>query len=119
MSELTLKSESQIQSEMLATLISQLGLNDINPSSVIDLLTQTAASSDFNLMVQISQVSRLNDLNFIRRGDLDLKGTEYGLVGFLPKLQQERSQSSVPSDLRKSQLNSLLPYPHRYKVKPL
>jgi uncharacterized phage protein gp47/JayE len=64
---------------MLAVLIAQLGLNDINPGSVIDILTQAAAQSDFALYYQIAQVSRLADLEAMTGSDLDLKAFEYGL----------------------------------------
>lgn len=80
MSNLTLKSERQIQTSMLATLIARLGLNDINPGSVIDRLTQAAAQSDFALYYQIAQVSRLADIDALTGSDLDLKAFEYGLT---------------------------------------
>lgn len=78
-SNLVLKSERQIQTRMLATLIAQLGLNDINPGSVMDILTQAAAQSDFALYYQIAQVSRLADIESLTGSDLDLKAFEYGL----------------------------------------
>lgn len=80
MPNLTLKSERQIQTKMLATLIARLGLNDINPGSVIDRLTQAAAQSDFALYYQIAQVSRLADIEALTGSDLDLKAFEYGLT---------------------------------------
>lgn len=64
---------------MLATLIAQLGLNDINPGSVIDILTQAAAQSDFALYYQIAQVSRIADIEALTGDELDLKAFEYGL----------------------------------------
>lgn len=79
MPNLVLKSERQIQTNMLAVLIAQLGLNDINPGSVIDILTQAAAQSDFALYYQIAQVSRLSDLEALTGDDLDLKAFEYGI----------------------------------------
>lgn len=80
MPSLLLKSERQIQTEMLSVLIAQLGLNDINPGSVIDVLTQAAAQQDFSLYYQIAQVSRLADLAALTGQDLDIKGFEYGLT---------------------------------------
>lgn len=80
MANLTLKSERQIQTAMLATLISKLGLNDINPGSVIDILTQAASQSDFALYYQIAQVSRLADIEALTGDDLDLKAFEYGIT---------------------------------------
>jgi len=77
---LELKSESQIQSQMLALLISELGLTDINAGSVIDVLTQAAAQEDFALYYQLLQVSKLTDINNLRGDDLDTKGLEFGLT---------------------------------------
>lgn len=82
MPSLTLLSERQIQTAMLAKLIVQLGLNDINPGSVEDVLTQAASQSDFALYYQIAQVSRLADLDSMTGSDLDLKAFEYGLTRF-------------------------------------
>lgn len=76
---LQLKSERQIQSEILARLISQLGLNDVNPGSVIDVLTQAVAQQDFALYYQIAQVSRLVDIDSLTGTDLDNKSFEYGM----------------------------------------
>jgi uncharacterized phage protein gp47/JayE len=76
---LVLKSERQIQAEILARLISQLGLNDINPGSVIDVLTQAVSQQDFALYYQIAQVSRLVDIDSLTGDDLDNKAFEYGL----------------------------------------
>src|SRR6266404_941106 len=80
MSNLTLRSERQIQTRMLATLISRLSLNDINPGSVIDRITQAAAQSDFALYYQIAQVSRLANIDALTGSDLDLKAFEYGIT---------------------------------------
>lgn len=80
MPNLTLKSERQIQTAMLATLIARLGLNDVNPGSVTDVLTQAAAQSDFALYYQIAQVSRLADIEALTGDDLDLKAFEYGIT---------------------------------------
>lgn len=76
---LTLKSERQLQAEILARLISQLGLNDVNPGSVIDVITQAVAQQDFALYYQIAQVSRLVDIDALTGSDLDAKAFEYGL----------------------------------------
>lgn len=80
MADLTLKSERQIQTQILATLIAELGLNDINPGSVLDVLTQAVAQQDFALYYQIAQVSRLADIEALTGDDLDLKAFEYGLT---------------------------------------
>lgn len=82
---LVLKSERQIQAEILARLISQLGLNDVNPGSVTDVITQAVAQQDFALYYQIAQVSRLVDLDALTGDDLDNKAFEYGLERYQPE----------------------------------
>lgn len=79
MPNLNLKSERQIQTSMIAVLVAQLGLNDINPGSVMDVITQAAAQSDFALYYQIAQISRLADVESLTGNDLDLKAFEYGI----------------------------------------
>lgn len=76
---LVLKSERQIQSEIIARLISQLGITDVNPASVMDIITQAVAQQDFALYYQIAQVARLVDIDSLTGSDLDNKAFEYGL----------------------------------------
>lgn len=80
MASFELRSERQIQAEMLSSLIALLNLNDITPGSVIDVMTQAFAQQDFNVLFQVAQLSRLADIEFITRNDLDLKAFEYGLT---------------------------------------
>jgi uncharacterized phage protein gp47/JayE len=91
MPNLVLKSERQIQTSMLAVLIAQLGLNDINPASVIDILTQAAAQSDFAQYYQIAQVSRLADIESLSGTDLELKAFEYGIF----RLTAQKASGSI------------------------
>lgn len=77
---LTLKSERQIQAEILGRLIAQLGINDVNPGSVIDVFTQAIAQQDFALYYQLAQVSRLVDIDALTGDDLDNKAFEYGII---------------------------------------
>ena len=79
MASLELKSERQVQNDLLAGLIAELGLNDINPGSVLDILTQAISQEHFSLYYQIAQVSRLSNLDALTGDDLDLKAFEYGL----------------------------------------
>lgn len=88
---LVLKSERQIQTEILARLISQLGLNDVNPGSVVDVLTQAVAQQDFALYYQIAQVSRLVDIDSLTGDDLDNKAFEYGME----RLQAEKTKGRI------------------------
>lgn len=80
MAKLKLSSERQLQSNLLSTLIAELGLNDINPGSVNDILTQSIAQNDFALMYRIAQVSRLTDIKNVKGDDLDTLGFSYGLT---------------------------------------
>ena len=77
---LTLRSSRQIQTDILNAIISRLGLTDVNPGSVLDLLTQAVAQEDFNQYVQMSQIVRLVDLNSTTGTDLENRAFEYGLT---------------------------------------
>lgn len=88
---LVLKSERQIQAEILARLISQLGINDVNPGSVNDILTQAVAQQDFALYYRIAQVSRLVDIDSLTGDDLDNKAFEYGLT----RNQPEKAKGTI------------------------
>jgi uncharacterized phage protein gp47/JayE len=88
---LVLKSERQIQAEILARLISQLGINDVNPGSVNDVLTQAVAQQDFALYYRIAQVSRLVDIDSLTGDDLDNKSFEYGLT----RNQPEKAKGTI------------------------
>lgn len=76
---LVYKSERQIQTEILARLMTGLGITDVNPGSVNDIITQAVAQQDFALYYQIAQVSRLVDIDSLTGNDLDNKAFEYGL----------------------------------------
>lgn len=78
----TLRSERQIQTRMLAKLISELSLNDITPGSIVDVLTQASAQEDFALYFALAQIARLRDLNALTRADLDNRAFEYGLTRY-------------------------------------
>lgn len=88
---LVLKSERQIQAEILARLIAQLGINDVNPGSVVDVLTQAVAQQDFALYYQLAQVSRLVDIDSLTGDDLDNKAFEYGLT----RNQPEKAKGTI------------------------
>lgn len=83
MANLVLLSERQIQAQILARLIAQLGINDVNAGSVIDVLTQAVSQSDFALYYQIAQLTRLVDLDALTGSDLDSKSFEFGLTRIL------------------------------------
>lgn len=82
---LQLKSARQVQTELLANLIAQLGLTDINPGSVLDVLTSAISQSHFSLYYQIAQVSRLVDIDALTGSDLDNRAFEYGLTRYQPE----------------------------------
>lgn len=77
---LELKSQRQIQAQILAELISLLGLNDVNRGSVLDVLTNAVARQDFAQYYRIAQVSRLINIDALTGSDLDAKAFEYGLT---------------------------------------
>ncbi len=79
---LTLKSERRIQQEIIARILSQLGITDINAGSVLDVLTQAIAQQDFSLYYAIAQISRLSDIDTLSGEDLDNRAFEYGMERF-------------------------------------
>jgi hypothetical protein len=80
MAKLTLKSERQIHTDILAKVLAELGLNDVNSGSVLDILTQAVAQEDFAQYVAMAQIARLVNLDAITGDDLDNKAFEYGLT---------------------------------------
>ena len=77
---LTLKSQRQIQNDILTAIIARIGLTDVNPGSILDVLTQSMAQEDFNQYVQMSQIVRLVDLESTSGEDLENRAFEYGLT---------------------------------------
>lgn len=88
---LVLKSERQIQAEIISRLLAQLGITDVNPGSVVDILTQAVAQQHFALYYQIAQVSRLVDIDALTGDDLDNKAFEYGLT----RNQPEKTKGTI------------------------
>lgn len=88
---LVLKSERMIQTEIVARWIAQLGMTDVNPASVVDVISQSVAQQDFALYYQIAQVSRLVDIDALSGSDLDNKAFEYGLT----RNQPDKAKSTV------------------------
>lgn len=85
MAQLTVKTERQIQVDILTKIIALLGINDVNPASVLDILTAAVAQQGFQQYVSMVQIARLVDLNAISGQDLDNKTFEYGLTRQQPK----------------------------------
>ena len=77
---LRLRSQRQIQTDILNAIIARLGLTDVNPGSILDVLTQAVSQEDFNQYVQMSQIVRLVDLDSTTGVDLDNRSFEYGLI---------------------------------------
>lgn len=77
---LNLLSQRQLQSIFLGKLIAELGLNDVNPGSVVDIISQAIAQQGFSLYYQIAQLTRLVDIDALSGTDLDNKAFEYGLT---------------------------------------
>lgn len=101
MAQLTLKSQRQIQTDLLVQLLAELGLNDANPGSVIDILTNAIAQEDFAQYVQMAQISRLVDLDAITGNDLDNKAFEYGLTRLLAQKATGRINILRPEGFEK------------------
>jgi uncharacterized phage protein gp47/JayE len=80
MSIITLKSENQILSDMIATIFSQTGLTDINPGSVLLTLLEAAARQDFAQYYQLMQAVKNYNLDTTTGTDLDNRAFEYGLT---------------------------------------
>lgn len=80
MANLNLLSQRQLQSIFLGKLIAELGLNDVNPGSVVDIISQAVAQQGFSLYYQIAQLTRLVDIDALSGTDLDNKAFEYGLT---------------------------------------
>jgi uncharacterized phage protein gp47/JayE len=85
MAQLTVKTERQIQMDILTKIIALLGINDINPASVLDILTAAVAQNGFQQYVAMVQIARLVDINAITGQDLDNKAFEYGLTRQQPE----------------------------------
>lgn len=85
MAQLVVKTERQIQIDILTKIIALLGINDINPASVLDILTAAVAQQGFQQYVAMVQIARLVDINAISGQDLDNKAFEYGLIRQLPE----------------------------------
>lgn len=88
MAKITYKSERQIQTDILAKIIAELGLNDVNAGSVLSVITQAVAQEDFAQYVAMAQIARLVNLDAITGEDLDNKAFEYGLTRRLAKKAQ-------------------------------
>lgn len=80
MAKLTFKSTRQIQSDMLAKIISELGINDVNAGSILDVITSAVAQEDFAQYIQMAKIARLVNLDSITGQDLDNKAFEFGLT---------------------------------------
>ena len=77
---LVLKSKLQVKTDILTKIIALLGLNDVNPGSVLDVLSDAIAQEDFAQYVAMAQIARLVNLDEITGSDLDAKAFEYGLT---------------------------------------
>lgn len=85
MPQLVVKTDRQIQIDILTKVIALLGINDVNPASVLDILTSAVAQQGFQQYVAMVQIARLVDLNAITGQDLDNKAFEYGLTRQQPE----------------------------------
>lgn len=105
MGKLVLKSERQIQEAALKTIMAELGINDVNAGSVLDVITQAMAQEDFAQYVQIAQVARLRNLDNLFGEDLDNAAFEYGLTRVLPKKASGKIRIQRPATFTKVSTN--------------
>ena len=80
MADVILKSERQIQADLLASIMEALSINDINPGSVLDILTQAKSQEVFSQYVQIAKIASLRNVNNLTGEDLDNYAFEFGLT---------------------------------------
>lgn len=85
MSVLKLKSEEQIFGDMFARVLSELGINDVNPGSVLSMLLEAAAAEDFEQYMQIMSLLRNFNLDTTTGQDLENKAFEFGLTKIAAK----------------------------------
>lgn len=79
MAQLVLKSTRQVQADLLTKIIADLGINDVNPGSVLDVLTAAFAQEAFAQYIQMAKIARLVNLDAMTGEDLDTKAFEFGL----------------------------------------
>ena len=80
MAKLELKTKNQILSSMIAKLLAETGVSDINPGSIILTLLELAATEDFNQYYQMLNIIRNYNLDTTTGSDLDDRAFEYGLT---------------------------------------
>lgn len=85
MATLALKSKNQILSSMVSKLLTETGINDINPGSVIMTLLELAATEDFQQYFQMLNIIRNYNLDTTTGADLDTRVFELGLVRLLAR----------------------------------
>lgn len=77
---LTLRSKSQIISDFLTVLLAELGLNDINPASVMTTIAEASAQEDFEQYYRMLSIIRNYNIDTTSGADLDIRAFEYGLT---------------------------------------
>jgi len=73
------KSKAQIISDHLTILLAELGLNDINPASVMTTLVESSAQEDFEQYFRMLSIIRNYNLDTTSGEDLDTRAFDYGL----------------------------------------
>lgn len=80
MASFRFKAQRQIQTDILINIIAGLGLNDVNPGSVLDIISNAVAQEDFAAYIEMAKIVRLVDLDALTGQDLDNRAFEYGLT---------------------------------------
>lgn len=91
MASFELKSFQQILADMIVKFLSETGVNDINPGSVLTTFLEAAAQEDAQQYFQMYQVIRNYVLDTTEGEDLDNRAAEYGLT----RLGAEKSTGTV------------------------
>jgi hypothetical protein len=80
MADIQLRSYQQIAGQMIATLLAETNLTDVNPGSVFLTIIEAAASSDFSQEGKLLQLLRLRDVDKAKGVDLERLAEESGLL---------------------------------------
>jgi len=80
MADIQLRSYQQIAGQMIAKLLAETNLTDLNPGSVFLTMIEAAASSDFTQEGKLLQLLRLRDVDKSKGVDLENLAEESGVI---------------------------------------
>lgn len=79
MAEIQLRSYQQIAGQMIAKLLAETDLTDLNPGSVFLTIIEAAAASDFTQEGKLLNLIRLRDVDKAKGSDLERLAEEFGV----------------------------------------